>query len=99
MTIDLWSTDSQPHHVQIYSDVSGRRCHLFILSFESSSHTFNIEFVSSNSTNMISWNTTRTPSGDSIYHRVQRTSMESLTEYNDMSEDGALYFATRAVSV
>jgi hypothetical protein len=23
MAIDVWSTDSQPHHVQIYSDVSG----------------------------------------------------------------------------
>lgn len=71
----------------------------FHLSFEPFPRTFNVEFVSSNSTNMISWNTTQTPSGNSIYHRVQRTSMESLTEYNHMSEDGVLYFATRAVSV
>jgi hypothetical protein len=97
MAINVWSTDSQPHRVQIYSDVSGREC-AFILKGRTISTQSIIEFVSSNLGNAITWNTTQTPSGNSIYHRIQRTSMESLTENRGMSEDGALYFGAKAVS-
>ncbi len=55
----------------------------------------NIEFVSLNTTNQILWNTTQTL--HSIYHQIQRSILVPLTENQEMSEDGILYFATEAV--
>jgi len=51
--------------------------------------------VSSNTTNQILWNTTQT--SHSIYHQIQRSTPAPLTENQEMSEDGILYFATVAV--
>ena len=55
-----------------------------------------IEYLSSYRPNTVSWSTVLT--SKSIYHQAQRTTIQSLTENNEMSEDGTLYFALGAVS-
>jgi hypothetical protein len=56
---------------------------------------FKLGIVSSDDTNIITWNTTVTDK--SIYHIVQQRTLRALTENNDMSEDGSLIWAYTAV--
>lgn len=94
LAINLWSTDSQPHSVQLYSDVSGGQFLFFSHSVAPELENV-IDFVSSNVSNAIIWNTTET--SRIIYHQVRRLAVDPLAENKDMSEDGVLYFATPAV--
>lgn len=94
LAINLWSTDGQPHSVQLYSDVSGGQFIFFACSVTPELENL-IEFVSSDVSNAIVWNTTQTPR--IIYHQMRRSAIDSLAENKDMSEDGVLYFATPAV--
>ncbi|KIK51199.1 hypothetical protein GYMLUDRAFT_181751 [Collybiopsis luxurians FD-317 M1] len=54
------------------------------------------EWLSSDSGEIIQWNTTR--SGSIIYHQANLSSSSSMMETNNMAEDGKVYFATNTVS-
>jgi len=56
---------------------------------------FKLEFVSADDTNIITWNTSLT--SKSIYHVSQQKTLQTLTENNDMSEDGSQILAYTAV--
>lgn len=56
---------------------------------------FELEFVTSDDRNIISWNTSLTPK--SIYHISQQSTLQTLIENNDMSEDGSQILAYTAV--
>ncbi|TFK38775.1 hypothetical protein BDQ12DRAFT_651125 [Crucibulum laeve] len=49
------------------------------------------EWASSDNTNKVEWNTTETSS--SIFHQIQRSSMQPMVEANDMAEDSTVYYA------
>lgn len=54
-----------------------------------------LEFVSSDDSNIITWNTSFT--AKSIYHMSQQKTLQTLTENNDMSEDGTQILAYSVV--
>ncbi|KAF9071439.1 hypothetical protein BDP27DRAFT_1322138 [Rhodocollybia butyracea] len=54
------------------------------------------EWTSSNSNNVVQWNTT--PSGSIIFHEVQRSPFQYMTELKNMSEDAVLYHVANNVS-
>ncbi|KAF8518821.1 hypothetical protein BU17DRAFT_66217 [Hysterangium stoloniferum] len=66
-------------------------------SIDGNSHAVQIysdvagQFVSSNPANILTWNTTLT--SKLIYHQAQQSTIRLFMENNDMSEDGAQYFA------
>lgn len=45
---------------------------------------------------MVNWNTNA--SNEVIYHEVYRSTLESMTENNDMAEDSKVYHVTLPVS-
>ena len=53
------------------------------------------EFVSSDDSNFVSWNTSLTTK--SIIHMAQQRTLRNLVENNDMSEDGSQIFAYTGV--
>jgi hypothetical protein len=93
LSINLWSTDGNPHPVQVYSDVTGRK--FSIRPLLSSFFNPHVEFLSSRNVD-ITWNTNQT--SNLVYHQAQQSAGQPFTENNDMSEDGTQYFAFSAVN-
>ncbi|KAE9394302.1 hypothetical protein BT96DRAFT_886621, partial [Gymnopus androsaceus JB14] len=54
------------------------------------------EWTSSSTSNVVQWNTTN--SSSIIYHEVQRSPFQYMTEENDMAEDAVSYHVTTPVS-
>jgi len=54
-----------------------------------------LEFLSPDDSSVVKWNTSLT--AKSIYHMAEQVPWQSLTEKNDMSEDGTQVFAYAAV--
>jgi len=94
--VDIISSDGSPHAIQLYTDATGRKCSLvrtyvYVLWI----YHFRLGLVSSDDTSMITWNTSLT--AKSIYHVLQQRTLQTLTEHDDMSEDGSLIWAYMAV--
>ena len=60
-----------------------------------SSSNLELEFLSADDSNIFAWDIS--PAAKSIYHIAQLTTVKTLTENNDMSEDGFLILAYTAV--
>ena len=59
------------------------------------SSNLELEFLSADDSNIFTWDIS--PTAKSIYHIAQRRTLQTLTENDDMSEDGFLILAYTAV--
>ena len=95
---DIISSDGNPHAIQLYTDISASKCLLPILRTCFHSHLiFKSEFVSSDPSNEVVWNTSFT--AKSIYHTAEQKlkTLRTLSETNDMSDDASVMFAYSVV--
>lgn len=56
-----------------------------------------VELASSDISNIVDWNTTVDSSGSIIYHEIERSAPEYMTEKNNMAEDAVIYHVTHSV--
>jgi hypothetical protein len=99
MYIDGFSADdSQPHTVQIYSDISAGK-HL-LRSLSSLNLVLkilpHIEWATRDDNQLVVWDTTE--NNDIIYHSVTRQNPQFMVENDDIAEDGTAYYAILNVS-
>jgi len=98
--VDIASSDGADHAIQLYFDITLRECstsHPHTHAHSSSTLEFNIDLSTSDTTNVVTWNTSFTDK--SVYHMGQRQTIQTLTERNDMAEDGHQVVAYSAVII